>query len=223
MSDQTHLTNLSGDKEPWLLSISIGNLPSTKRNRPGSLAVPLLALVPVLQKLASTSSTYKLQRQINADKLQGLFQLIFEPVKATAVEGVPIDCADGKIQRSFPILSGWLADHMENVLLHGIKSNACSKCEVPTEHLGIPSVHHRARDYTRYHHYQRKSQTHHTEIEHGRDTHETLGIKRCQKIFNGLPRVSPPDLHKPDMLHTLYLGLFKHMRDWIPGFLKEHA
>ena len=32
-----------------------------------------------------------------------------------------------------------------------------------------------------------------------------------------------PDLHIPDMLHTVYLGLFKHMMDWIQGFLKEHG
>ena len=30
------------------------------------------------------------------------------------------------------------------------------------------------------------------------------------------------DLHLPDLLHTIYLGLFKHMMDWIQGFLKKH-
>jgi len=34
-------------------------------------------------------------------------------------------------------------------------------------------------------------------------------------------RVSTPDLDKPDMLHTVYLGLFKHMMDWIHRFLKK--
>jgi len=52
---------------------------------------------------------------------------------------------------------------------------------------------------------------------------ETQGIKRGQNIFQGLVRVATPDLHKADMLHTIYLGLFKHMMDWIQGFLKKHA
>jgi len=30
-------------------------------------------------------------------------------------------------------------------------------------------------------------------------------------------------VHKPDMLHTIYLGLYKHMMDWIQGFLKKHS
>ena len=52
---------------------------------------------------------------------------------------------------------------------------------------------------------------------------ETHDIKREQNVFQGLVRVSKPELHKPDMLHTIYLGLFKHMLDWIHGFLQEHA
>jgi len=97
MSDQRHLTNISGDKKAWPGYIAIGNLTSSRGNKPGSLRVLLLALLPVLQKLAGTSSTNKLQRQINADTLQGSVQLIFEQVKGTARKGVLIDCANGKI------------------------------------------------------------------------------------------------------------------------------
>jgi len=42
-------------------------------------------------------------------------------------------------------------------------------------------------------------------------------------IFQGLVRVSKPDLHKRDMLHTIYQALFKHRMDWIQRFLKKHA
>ena len=42
-------------------------------------------------------------------------------------------------------------------------------------------------------------------------------------VFHGLYRVSAPDLHVRDLLHTIYLGLFRHMMDWIQGFLKKHG
>ena len=45
----------------------------------------------------------------------------------------------------------------------------------------------------------------------------TLG----QNVFHGLHWVSVPDWYIPDMLYTVYLGLFKHMIDWIQGFLKK--
>jgi len=113
------------------------------------MAILLHGLLPIPPKLAKSFRADKLQRLINADTLRGVFELIFAPLNGAAREGAPIDCADGKIRRGFPIMSGWIADHMENVTLHGIKYNACPKCEVPPEVLGSRAGHHRARDYAR--------------------------------------------------------------------------
>ena len=186
------------------------------------MAILLLALLPVPPKLSKASPLAdQLQRQINADTLQGIFELLFEPLQDVALEGVNIDCADGKIRRCFPILSAWIADHMENVTLHGIKSNACPKCEVPPGELGSGTLpQHPVRDYAGNERRQRPSQ-------HPRAGPESdkahVGIHIGQNVFHGLHRVSAPDLHKPDLLHTVYLGLFKHMMDWVQGFLKKHG
>ena len=144
-------------------------------------------LLWVFGPVASLEFMTLLGAPITAGTLQGVFQLFSGLVKATASEGVPIDCADGKIRRCFPILSGWIANHMEHVLLHGIKSNACPKCEVPTEDLGIPWMSQCTRDYTKYDHYQCQNKTHRTEIQQSRDTLETLGIKIGQTFFMGFP------------------------------------
>jgi len=190
------------------------------------MAILLLGLLPILPKLAKSSRADKHQRLIKADTLCGVFQLIFVPLNGTAREGASIDYTDGKIRRSFLIMSGWIADHMENITLHGIKSNACPKCEVPPEEFGSRAGHHRTRDYARYKRYKREnpdldSETH--DAAHARYTNETHGIKRGQNVFQGLVSVSTPDLHKPDMLHTIYLGLFKHMMHRIQGLLKNHV
>jgi len=146
MSDQTNLTNLSGDKKAWPVYITIGNLPSARHNSPGSMAVLLLALLPIPPKLSKSSKADQRQRKIIADTLQDVFELIFAPLQDVAHTGIAIDCADGKVRQCFPILSGWIADHMENVALHGLKTNACPKCEVPTHELGTNARSHRTRD-----------------------------------------------------------------------------
>ena len=64
---------------------------------------------------------------------------------------------------------------------------------------------------------------HRIEIENCWDTLQTLGIKIGQKVLDWVPRVSPLALYMPEMLDTLYLRLWMHMIDWIPGFLKKHA
>jgi len=217
MSDQTHLSNLSGDKKAWPVYLTLGKLPATRRNRPGSFAVLLLALLRVPPKLTKSSADH-LQRQINADTLRGVFELLFEPLQNAALEGVNIDCADGKVRRCFPIFSAWIADHIENVTLHGIKSNFCPKCEVLPGELGTDANSHRARDYASYERCERESAS-----DDSRTMFETLGIDLEKNMFHGLHRISAPGLHKPDLLHTVYLGLFKHLMHWILGSLKKHA
>jgi len=54
-------------------------------------------------------------------------------------------------------MSVLIANHIENVTLHGIKSSACPKCEVPPEELGSRAGHHRATDYVRYERYECES------------------------------------------------------------------
>ena len=217
MWDQTHLSKLAGDKKAWPANLTLGNLPATRRNRPRSFAVLLLALFPVPPKLTKSSADH-LQRQINADILRAIFELLFEPLQNSALEGVNIDSADGKVRRCFPILFAWIADHMENIALHGIKSNVCPKCEVLPGELGTNANSHQARDYARYERCERESA-----CDDSRTMFETLGIDLEKSVFHGLHWVSAPCLYKPDLLHTVYLGLFKHLMDWISGFLKKHA
>ena len=189
------------------------------------MAVLLLALLPVPPKLPQSSSANNVQREVNADTLQGVFDLIFAPLQDAALEGVPIDCADGRVRKCFPILSAWIADHMENVALQGVKSNACPTCEISSDMLGSPIQDgYRTRDYASYDRLEQEIRDVSGEI-HPRDvqtTFDTLGVKVGRNVFHGMQRVSAPDLHKPDLLHTVYLGLFKHMMDWVQAFLKKH-
>ena len=144
-----------------------------------------------------------------------------------ARKGVNIDCADGKVRRCFPFLSVWIADHMENVALHGVKCNSCPKYKVLPWELGKDGKY-SARDYTECEYCERENGL----LSPGSDsddaddadvTLDTLRVNMRPGVFHGLYRVSAPDLHVPDLLHTIYLGLFKHMMDWIQGFLKKHG
>jgi len=52
---------------------------------------------------------------------------------------------------------------------------------------------------------------------------ETLSINLEKNVFHSLHRVSVPGLHKPDLLPSVYLALFKLLIDWIEGSLKKHT
>ena len=115
---------------------------------------------------------------------------------------------------------------MENVALHGVKSNTCPKCEVPLEELGNDARYeYPVRDYARYELREREDghQSPGSESDAADWTSNTHRINMEPGIFDGLHQVLAPDLHMPDLLHTIYLRLFKHMMDWIHSFLKKHA
>jgi len=105
MSDQTNLTNFSRDKKVWPVYIPIGNLLSARRNSPGSMAVLLLGLLPLPPKFSKSSKADQCQRKINPDTLRDLFELIFSSLHDVVHTSITIDCADGKVQLFFPILS----------------------------------------------------------------------------------------------------------------------
>ena len=221
MSDQTNLTNFLGDKKAWPVSITIGNLPSARSNSRGSIAVLLLPLLPIHSKFSTSSNADKHLRKINADSLQDVFKLIFAPLQDVVHTGITIDCADGKVRQCFPILSVWIADHIENVALKGLKPNACPKCDVPTHGLGTNARSDRTRDYTRYQRQKRENQNSGLGSDDDHIMCDNPGIS--QNMFPCRDRVSASDLYKRDMLHTMYHGLLKHIMDWIEGFVKKYG
>ncbi|KAF8441128.1 hypothetical protein BGX38DRAFT_1096931, partial [Terfezia claveryi] len=110
-SDQTHLTNFSGDKKLWPLYMSIGNIKFTICNKPTMNVWIPIALLPIPPK--------------HLDRILG------HPVEAQELDAPQMVCCDKKVCNCVPKLSGWLADYMENVMIHGILSNRCPVCIAP--------------------------------------------------------------------------------------------
>jgi len=184
------------------------------------MPIQLLALLRVPPKLTGDSGRAdKAQRKTNADALRALFDLVLAPLQEVVQEGTVMDFADGKTRLCFPILSAWIADHAERAALHGIGSKSCRKCEVRSKELaGNPRRIYEARDYTYYWEKSREQESGEAGMA---EYFQQVGVKIGRNVFTELYRVNPADLHKPDLLHNIYLRLFKHMIEWVEGFLKS--
>jgi len=185
------------------------------------MPILLLALLPVPPKCTGESArANKAKWQTNADVLRAVFDLVLVPLQQVAREGTVMDCAEGKTRLCFPILSAWFADHAEHAALQGIGSRSCPKCEVPCQELGGDQRRmYETRDYMLY----REKALRHEPAEAAgiAEYFQRLGMKIGNNVFTGLDPVSPADPHKRDLLHNIYLGLFKHMMEWVEGFLKK--
>jgi len=186
------------------------------------MPILLLALLPVPPKFTGESARAKeAQRQTNTDVLRAAFHLVLAPLHQVAREGTLMDCVDGKTPLCFPILSAWIADHAGHAALQGICSKSGPKCEVPCEELGGDRRRmYETRDYMLY---REKALRHEPAEAAGIGQYfQQLGVKIGSNVFTRLDRVSPADLHKLDLFHNNYLGLFKHVMALVEGFLKKH-
>ncbi|KAF8430917.1 hypothetical protein BGX38DRAFT_1077355, partial [Terfezia claveryi] len=133
-SDETHLTNFSGDKKLWPVYMSIGNIRSSIRNTHTMHAWIPIALLPIGLKRVNKIPGYSVETQ-EIHALQTIHKVLthlLQPLSdARCQKGYKMVCADGNIRLCFPKLFCWLADHMENATIHGIASNHCPTCITP--------------------------------------------------------------------------------------------
>ena len=97
-SDQTHLTNFSGDKKAWPVYLTLGNIVSTVRNKPSAMAMILVALLPVPPKFTKQKAAQiDAQRGVNRHILHSVLEQVFQPLHIPGQHGIELPCADGKV------------------------------------------------------------------------------------------------------------------------------
>jgi len=139
-SDQTHLTNYSGDKKEWAVYLSLRNIDLTIISKSSNLVSVLVALLPVPPKYHFKghvkTTTMKKQQIHNRDVLRKVFELIFRPLDALFNTGKLMLCADGRMRQCYPVICAWTADYFANIHLHSIKQPHCPVCEAPKSLFG---------------------------------------------------------------------------------------
>ena len=75
---------------------------------------------------------------------------VLRPLEAIFSTGLEMHCGDGHIRHCFPCLGAWIADHMEYVVLLGLKTTFCPRCEMPFNELGDDELCVPTRDYAAY-------------------------------------------------------------------------
>lgn len=197
--------------------MTIGNIPFNIRSSLEKMAFVVVAFLPITPKKTSTDSA-----NVNAKYKIGIQEVLAVILKSGDLRswtknGVILDCADGFRRLSHPIVCGWMGDHPEKMNLLGLKTNLCSDCEVTHKQLGIYPNSAPRRDPERY-----KNQI----AEHGGLNKSNLtnlvGMVTIPKAIWSLRYVNANEIFKPDLLHEMYIGMLRHVLDWVIAFLKKH-
>jgi hypothetical protein len=129
-SDKTHLGNFSGDKAPWPVYKSIGNISKDIRRLGSKRIWVLVALLPIPQKNPKDG-------EIHSSWHEAIEQIL-KPIAELDIAGPEYewDCADSQVRRCYPIPAAWIADYQEHVILARIINGLCPICEILWTQMG---------------------------------------------------------------------------------------
>lgn len=214
-SDATHLTNFSGDKKAWPIYMTIGNIHASTRQAHGMHAMALVALLPVPVKFRKLSAgEHRAQQERNHDILQSVIAYLLGSIDVQKDRSFVTMCADGEKRRIYPRIASWNADFPEHITWQGLKDKQCLWCELPNAQFGVwPVPVAKARDSRHYRRlYYQNDLVSHAAL-------EAAGVRPRENALWNLG-INLSDLPKPDLLHTVLLGVLQHLLEWLHGFLK---
>jgi len=130
-------------------------------------------------------------------------------------------CADGRMWQSYPVICVWMADYFETIHLHTRRQPNCPVCEAPQLSFGEGnSLSLQLRDYQLY--FQKMilaTQGDETKRWDARQYLEDQQVATSEGIFWMTKCISPMTIIIPNNLHTVYLGMLRHLMDWVTSFL----
>jgi len=204
--------------------MTIGNLSSKIRQMPPKHSVVMVALLPIpIMKRNIHQKRLDEQRQTNKDVLNEALRRLHQPLtfkqnRRAESRYYNFLCADGNFRHCRPVWAAWLIECPEYSDLHHLERHVCFWCECPKNELGDyvpPDKQHPRWDHNLY----RTLSDANTKV-----ANAELSSGHVHRGFNVFQHISciVSDLPKPDLLHTMQIGMLDHLQKWIFHFMKTH-
>lgn len=224
------------------MTMAVGNMPAKFRNKILTAAWRLIALLPIRPKRASKQNVDD-EKTSALETVQMVLNHVLKELQPLWENGMEITCPDGKVRIGHPVIAGWLGDYPEYCKLFTQSYMSCNTCVTPRlqmeQHSKEPIIHRnvdldelrlKVKDYgeaqaTKAQH--KRTAQEHIDAKLKMETLERwFNLERLRIVDNLLfrqPHATPRSLWKPDLLHTMDLGMVKHACEWMFNMLDEHG
>jgi len=154
-----------------------------------------------------------------------VIKLIFCPLDAHFNCRKLMLCVDGRMRQCYPVICAWTADCFEHIHFHSIKQPHCPVCKATKSSFGEGNWSSwQLRDYRLY--FQKMilvTQGAGMKRRQSRRYLEDQVIGTSDGVFWNMKCISAMTIMVPDILHTIYLSMLKHLMDWVTSFLEQHS
>ena len=191
--------------------LTIGNIPKELRRKPSQRTHVLLGYLPTTRML-DVSNTASRRRRL-ANLFHHCLSHILSPLIPLAETGIEMTAGDGVTRRTVPLLTCFIGDYPEQVLVAGCKTGECPKCDIKWNQIGNLQTEAPYRDLG-------KVLDALSTLDENPDGYPAAcaaaGIKPIVRPFwQNLPYADIYFSITPDILHQLYQGVMKHLVSWV--------
>ncbi|KAG1770541.1 hypothetical protein EDD22DRAFT_977201 [Suillus occidentalis] len=209
-SDKTQVT-MFRNKAAYLIYMTIGNLPKEIHRQPSRNAQILVGYLPTTKLEHITNKAAR--RRCLANLFHACVRHIVEPLVEPGKDGIPIASGDGVLRRGHPLLACYIGDYPEQLLVTGMKTGECPKCDIPSTELGSKDLPFEMHDLHQI--LDALALVDEDPSQFAKACHDA-GVKPLYHPFwQELPHCNIYNAITPDVLHQIYQGLIKHLISWI--------
>ncbi|KAG2145801.1 hypothetical protein DEU56DRAFT_971548 [Suillus clintonianus] len=132
-SDKTQVT-MFRNKTAYPVYLTIGNIPKEICRKPSRRAHILLAYLPTtrLEHITNQAS----RRRTIANLYHACMGRVLAPLEEAGLDGIVMKSGNGILRRSHALFACFIGDYPEQVLVTGVKTTECPKCDIPPAELG---------------------------------------------------------------------------------------
>ena len=149
---------------------------------------------------------------------QNMLQHVLQPLFNSETHTFYAHCANCNFRYCYLMLASWMANYPKHCDLHNIKNGVCYWCKCPKQEMGNLSCRHERHNLQDDNMYCMLA-----------DSNTSLSIAKVKfhdvnPGFNILWYLNciTSDLPNSDLLHTMQIGILKHLLTWLHEFLKQH-
>jgi len=132
---------------------------------------------------------------------------------------------DSRMWQCYLIICAWKASYFQNSHFHSIKQPHCRMYPAPISSFGeVNSLLWQLGNYRLYFQMMiRVTQGDEMERHEARPYLGDQAVGTSEGIFWNMKCISPRTIIVPDILHSIHLGMLKHLMDWVTSFLQQHS